>query len=91
MVDLMYCLAYLLLFDIPLLYYYINLKSSIIFCVSSGDIYLSSVISLSCSFVTVSQLFCDKVFETFVILPSILLPIKLPVAFAFQLFILKQF
>ena len=80
MVDLMYCLVHLLLFDILLLYYYINLRSSIIFCLSSGEIYLFSGISLSCSFVTVFQLFCDKVFETFIILPSILLPIKLPVA-----------
>ena len=58
MVDLMYCLTYLLYFDIALLYYCIDLRSLIIFCHSSGDIYLSLGISLSCSFVTVSELFC---------------------------------
>ena len=42
----MYHLTDLLFFGIPLLYYYINLNSSIIFCVSCGDIYLSFGISL---------------------------------------------
>ena len=41
--------------------------------------YLSLGVSLSCSFVIVSELFCE-VFETYTILPVILLPIKLPVA-----------
>ena len=41
MFDLPYCLKDLLLFGIPLLYYYVNLRSPIIFCLSSGDIYLS--------------------------------------------------
>ena len=50
------------------------------FCLFSGDIYLSLGISLSFSFVTVSKLFCCKFFETFVILSVILLPIKSPVA-----------
>ena len=36
----MYCLTNLLFFDIPLLYY-VNLNSSIICCLFSGDIYLS--------------------------------------------------
>ena len=67
-------------FDIPLLYYYINLRSSIIFCLSSGDIYLSLGVSLSCSFVPVFELFCGEFFETLVILLPILLPIKSPVA-----------
>ena len=52
------------------------------------EIYPSSGISLSCSFVTVSELFCCEFFETFVILPSydlatasaILLPIRSSVA-----------
>ena len=44
--------------------------------------YLSLEISLSCSFVTVSELFCSKIFETFVILSAILLQIKSPVASA---------
>ena len=82
MVDLVYCQTNLLFFDIPLLYYYINLRSSIIFCFSSGDTYLSLSISLSYSFVTVSELFCCNTFEIFVILSAILLPIKSPIASA---------
>ena len=80
MVDLVYYLRNLLFLNIPLLYYYINLRSSIIFCLSSEDIYLSLDISLSCSFVLVSELFCSELLETFVILLAILLPIKSPVA-----------
>ena len=37
---------------------------------------ISLGIFLSSSFVTVSKLFCCKIFETFVILLAILLPIK---------------
>ena len=48
----------------------------------SGDIYFSLGISLSCSFVTVSELFCGKLLETFEILSAILLSIKSPVASA---------
>ena len=70
MVALVYFLINLLVFYIPLLYYYSNLRSSIISCVSSGDIYISLGISLSCSFVTVSKLFSL----------AILLPIKSPAA-----------
>ena len=81
MVDLVYCLKDLLFFDIPLLYYYINLRPSIIFCLSFEDIYLSLGISLSISVLTTSKLFCDKVFEAFVILSAILLPTKSPVAY----------
>ena len=59
-----------------LLYYYINLRSSISFCLFSGDIYLSLGISLSSPifsalFVTVSKLFCNKVLEIFMILSAI--------------------
>ena len=66
----------LLFFDIPLLYYYINLSSSIIFCLFSGERHIFFGISLSSliysgSFVTVSELFCGEVTETFVILLSI--------------------
>ena len=43
-------------------------------------IYLSLGISLSCSYVTVSELFCCEFFETFVILLAVLLPIKALVA-----------
>ena len=82
MLDLVYYLTILLFFDIPLLYYYISRRSSIVFCLSIGDIYLSLGFSLSCSFVTSSELFCGKVFETFVILSAILLQIKSPVASA---------
>ena len=69
----------LLLFGIPFLYYYINNRSSIIFCLFSRDIYLSLGISLSWSFVTVSELFCYNFFEDSVILLKILLPAKSPV------------
>ena len=64
----------------PLLYYYINLSSIIISSLSFGDIYLSLVISLSCSFVIVSELFCNEVY--YVILSAILSPIKSSVASA---------
>ena len=65
MADLVYCLKNLLFSDIPLLYYYINLRSPTTFCPSSGDTYLSLGISLSCSFVTVSELFCVETFFDF--------------------------
>ena len=74
----MNCLKLLLLFDMPLLYYF-NLSSPVICCLSSGDMYRSLGISLSCSFVTISELFRCEFFETFVILLVVLLPIKLPV------------
>ena len=54
----------------------VDLRLSIIFSLSSGDIYLSLGISLASSFVNVSKLFCCEVFETFVIPLAILLPIK---------------
>ena len=82
MVDLLYYLTSLFFFDVTVLYYYINLRSSIIFWLSSGDIYLSFGISLSCSFVIVSELFCNERLGTFVTLLAILLPIKSPVASA---------
>ena len=59
---------------IILLYYIIDPRSLVIYCLFSGDIYFSS------SFVPVSELFCGEVFETFVILSAILLPIKPTVA-----------
>ena len=69
MVDLVHCLRTYyffkkLPFNISLLYYHINLRSSIVFCLSSGGIYLSLGIFLSCSFLTVSQLFCCEFLET---------------------------
>ena len=78
MVDLMYCLTNLLFFGVPLLYFYINLNSPTICCLSSGDIYISFGISL----LALSKLFYKDFFETFVILSAILLPIKSPVASA---------
>ena len=75
---MVHCLIIFFFFDIPLLYYYINFRSSIIFCLFSRDIYLSLGISLSWSFVTVSELFCYNFFEDSVILLAILLPIESP-------------
>ena len=80
MADLMYCLTNSLFFGMPLLYYYTNLKSSIICCLFFGNIYLSFGISIS--FLALSKLFCKDFFETLVILSAILLPIKWPVASA---------
>ena len=51
---------------------------SIIFCLSSGDIYFSLSISSS----SVSELFRGEVFVAFVILSAILFPIKSLVASA---------
>ena len=71
----------LLFFDIPLLYYYTNLNSSIICFLFSGDIYLSFGFSIS----LLALLFCNSLeyfFETLVILSAVLLPIKSAVASA---------
>ena len=46
----MHHLSNLLFFGIPLLYYYINLNSSIICCLSCGDIYLSFGVLVLASF-----------------------------------------
>ena len=73
-----WCIANLLFFDISLLYYYANLNSSIT-CIFSGDIYLSFGISLLPS--PFSECIKDF-FEEFVILSTILFPIKSPVAFS---------
>ena len=78
MLDLVYCLINLLYFDIPLLYSHTHLSSPIIFCLS-GDICLSLGFYLSLYFVTVSELFCGEIFEIYVILSAILLPIESPV------------
>ena len=81
---------------ILLLYYYINLRSSVVFCLFSGDIYLSLSISLLitiffASFITVSKLLYGGVLETFVILWIILLPIKSPAASFFFFFWISLF
>ena len=85
MIDLAYYLTNLLFFGVALLYYYINLRSSIISSIFL-EIFLSLGIFLanpiySVSFFTRPELFCG-IFETFVILTAILLPIKSPVASA---------
>ena len=70
----MYCLKYLLPFDIPL-YYYINLRSLVV-CCSFGHIYLYFSISLknfvfSVSLSYLSELLCGELYDTFVILSAI--------------------
>ena len=82
MVHLMHHLSHLLDFGILLLYYCINLNSSIICCLSPGDIYLSFCISLLASFDDGSFECnsCRDFFQTLVILSPFLLPIKSPVA-----------
>ena len=76
---MMHHLTNLLFFGIPLLYYYINLNSSIIFCLFCGDIYLSVGISLLSAFECGSL---AGFFEIFVILSAIELPIRSPLASA---------
>ena len=72
------CLTSLLFFDIPLLYCYTNLNSSIIYCLSSGDMYLFFFV------VRHFSSFCNSLgdFKALVILSAVLLPIKSPVASA---------
>ena len=60
-------LTSLLIFDIPLLYYYTNVRSSITLCLSFEDVYLSLDICLSSLFIYPSELFCCEVFDIFVI------------------------
>ena len=50
---------------------------NILFCLSSGDTYISL-----CIYLTASELFCCEVFKTFGISSAILLPVKSPVASA---------
>ena len=80
----MHHLTNLLFFGIPLSSYYINLNSSIISCLSCGNIYLSFGISLFALFDCNSSS-CDffvVFFETLVILSAVLLPTRSPVASA---------
>ena len=76
----MHHLTDLLFFGIPLLYYYINLNSSIIFCLSCGDVYISFGISLVTTFGCGSLV---GFFEILLILFAIIFPTKSPVALAF--------
>ena len=69
----------LLFFGIPLLCY-VSFNSSIIFCLSLGEIYLSFGISLLTSSDCISSLY--DFFDALVILSAILFPIKSPVASA---------
>ena len=79
----MYHLSDLLFFGIPLLYYHINLNSSMICCLFCGDIYLSFRISLLASFLGNSLDFFDvRECNSVVTLLAILLPIKSLVASA---------
>ena len=84
MADFMRHLSNVLFFGIPLLYYYINLNSSIICCFSFGEIYLSLYIYLGISLLTsfdcISSL--RDFFDALLILSAILLPTKSPVASA---------
>ena len=78
MVDLIYYLINLILFDIPLLQY-ISFRSSITLCLSSGYIYIfiSLDIYLPSFFLTIFKLLCLLIFfQTFEILMTIFLPIK---------------
>ena len=80
----MHHLSNLIFFGIPLLYYYINLHSSIICYVSCGDIYLTFGISLFALFDD-NPFECDSFavfFEILIILSAILLPSRYPVASA---------
>ena len=80
MVNLVYYLKNLFFFDIPLLHYYMNLRSSIVFCLFSVDIYLLYAFLYLVQYfrlhLEVSEWFCGEVFKTFVILYVSLLPIK---------------
>ena len=89
----MQCLTNLLFFDIQLLYCFTNLNSSIICCLSSGDMYLffgTSISLLASSIFKCNSVECNSIergsakdfFEILVILSAILLPIKSPVASA---------
>ena len=72
----MYHLLNFLFLGIPLIYYYTNLNSSIICCLSCGDKYLSFGISLLASFWNDSLEFNSlDFFDTLVILSAILLPV----------------
>ena len=91
----MHHLSNLLFFGIPLLYYYINLNSSIICCLSCGDIYLSFGISLLASFDDNSfewNSFGDF-FEELVILSAIFIANSISNGFCcfFELLFLKEF
>ena len=77
--------------DIQLLYYYIILRSSIIFLFLL-ERYISLDISLSCSFVFFPELFYDEVFKTLVMLLTITNKMtKMLLFLLFESFFLKNF
>ena len=74
---MMHHLTNLLFFGIPLLYYYINLNSSIVFCLSCGNI--------SFFWYLLTTFECGSLagfYETLVILSAIKLPTRSPLASA---------
>ena len=77
---MMHCLTNSLFFDIPFLYHYTSLNSSIICRLFSGDMHFSFCVSDS----SLASLFCGALdfLETLVVLSAILLPIKSKVASA---------
>ena len=86
---MMHHLKNLPFFGIPLLYYYITLYSSIIFCFPCGNIYLSFGISLLATFECGSLV---GFFEILVILSAIKLPTGSPLAqLFFELFFVRNF
>ena len=76
---MMHHLTNLLCFGILIFYYYINLNSSIIFCLSCGDIYLHFGISLLPAFECGSL---ADLFEILIILSAITLLPRSPLALA---------
>ena len=67
MADSVTNLTKLFFLNILSLFYYINLRSSIIFFLFSGDMHRGISLSItifSSSFVTFSELFCDEVSKT---------------------------
>ena len=97
MVASMYCLTNLLFFDIALLYYYINLSSSIIHCLSLGYIYIyiyTFYLVFLFHFYFLLNYFVNAIplMIFFVILSAILLPIKSPVGSGiFELLFFRKF
>ena len=70
-----------LVFEIPLLYYYFNLKSSIISCLFSTDIYTSLGILFIILIYNCFRIILLWIFNLLILL-EILLPVKSPVASA---------
>ena len=80
MVDLMHFLTNLLFFNIPLLHCYTSLNSSITCCLSSGDMYLFFVASIS---LLVSSFFSATLLN--------IIPLSAPEIFLMHLLFYQQF